>query len=143
MGWDENECIFCYIYGEGNNSCSFCNVCLRCIDALTVDVPDVNAIGCVDKLFKSHTAYHDHYAYEETDHCYLCKKKGLFMCIPVCSDHGGPLDKYEKADAKVTSMIYMTDNWTDIMPKELIMLILDDCVNLNVFENSTLIWKLL
>jgi hypothetical protein len=141
MGWDENECIFCYITGQGNNSCSFCNVCLRCIDDLTVDIPDINHSGCMEKLCKSNENA-GQYDCEETDNCYICKKKGLFMCIPVCSDHGGPMTKYEIADAKINSMMYMATSWLDYIPKELIMHILSDCVKLKVFDNSDIEWKL-
>ena len=141
MGWDENECIFCYITGNGNNSCLFCNVCLRCIDNFTADIPNINQSGCAEKLFKSNENAWQ-YDCEETDTCYLCEKKGLFMCIPVCSSHGGPLDKYEIADNKVKLMMYMVTSWLDDMPKELIMLILSDCVKLKVFENSNIEWRL-
>ena len=78
MGYGDDECVWCYMNGGGNNSdCGTCSVCLVCMNEMTED-------GCPYRFLSALRSF-----LESGDgKCAICRRECcVWFEAPLCEEH--------------------------------------------------------
>ena len=79
MGYDNDECVWCYMNGGGNNSdCDTHIVCLVCMNEMTEDG------GCSSRFTSGLKSFLE----SGVGKCHLCNRECcVWFEAPLCSEH--------------------------------------------------------
>ncbi len=96
MGYDDDECIYCYSQEGGNNPCEGNNVCGICVDLL---LKDRDYSSRFYNGFVTHLG--DNYGTGSSTKCHLCcRTRHLIFNSPCCDSHKGAFEFKEDYESE-------------------------------------------